>query len=633
MLLLCALIVGSSSLWAQATETFTFNTDAGLSALGIAKPGTGAGTDLGSTVYYSGDVSLSATNGSTNTRVWNSKGTLDLRIYNGGTLTFTAPGNITSIVLTGSTVNGFTCTEGTFSSGTWSAGSTTSVTSVVLSATATEKINTIAVTYTVASKTDPTITFNNSSVRVGKTLDVSTLFESNSLGAVTYSITAGNSYASISGSTLTGVAEGSVTVQASQAATGSYNAMDVTATISVTDPALSSIAITTAPTKTTYDEGDLFDATDMVVTATFADDSEEDVTSSCTWSPNGALTPTDTEITVSYTYKEVTKTATQDITVNAYTQPTTISITNWNTLFGTSYSGSVSNVTDNAPLSGKKDRLNVIYAGTGNHYVTNSQIRFYPNNKLTFEAPAGYAITKIEFTSGSNWGATISSDNGTYNSSTKTWTGAASTVLLTGSGSSRCDMNQATITLANTVDIAITAAGLATFVADAPLDYAGISGIEAYIAKENGTKIELTKVEKVAAGTGVLLRATDNGTDFTIPVTTGDADDVTGNIFVRGTGAAVATTDATYTNYILSTKSGVVGFYHANNNIVAVNRAYLHTSVSAARIDLNFDELTGINEVKNQKEAVEGIFDLQGRKIAQPARGLYIVNGKKVVIK
>ncbi len=177
-----------------------------------------------------------------------------------------------------------------------------------------------------------------------------------------------------------------------------------------------------------------------------------------------------------------------------------------------------------------------------------------------------------------------------------------------------------------------TTVGLGTLVSDLDLDFTNVAGLEAYIAKENGDKIELKRINKVPAGTGILLRSTDTGADYTVPLAT-STDDVTGNLFVRGTGAAVATTDGSYTNYILSTKGGVVGFYHANNNIVAVNRAYLHTSVSAARIDLSFDELTGINEVKNQKEAVEGIFDLQGRKVAQPAKGLYIVNGKKVVIK
>jgi len=168
----------------------------------------------------------------------------------------------------------------------------------------------------VVAKADPTITFDNGSVRVGQNLDLSTLFESNSTGAVTYSITAGSDKASLDGSTLTGTAEGSVTVKAEQAESSSYNAGEATATITV-NPALvlSSIAVTTAPTKTTYNVGENFDPTGMVVTATYSDNSTEAVTG-YTYSPNGALTTSDTEITISYTENNVTKTATQAITVN-----------------------------------------------------------------------------------------------------------------------------------------------------------------------------------------------------------------------------------------------------------------------------------------------------------------------------
>ncbi len=170
---------------------------------------------------------------------------------------------------------------------------------------------------TVAAKEDPEITFNNGSVRVGQNLDLSTLFESNSDGAVTYSITEGSSYASIDGSTLTGVAEGEVTVKAEQAAAGNYNAGEASATITVNAAlALSSITITTPPTKIIYTEGETFDPTGMVVTATYSDSSTGNVTTSCTFSPSTALTTSDTEITVSYTENAVEKTTTQAITVN-----------------------------------------------------------------------------------------------------------------------------------------------------------------------------------------------------------------------------------------------------------------------------------------------------------------------------
>lgn len=45
------------------------------------------------------------------------------------------------------------------------------------------------------------------------------------------------------------------------------------------------------------------------------------------------------------------------------------------------------------------------------------------------------------------------------------------------------------------------------------------------------------------------------------------------------------------------------------------------------------NEATGISEVQDAKQKVQGCFDLQGRRVAQPTKGLYIINGKKVVIK
>ena len=73
---------------------------------------------------------------------------------------------------------------------------------------------------------------------------------------------------------------------------------------------LSSIAITTAPTKTTYNVGETFDPTGMVVTATYSDASTA-VIDTYSYSPMSALTVADTEITVTVDGKS----ATQAITV------------------------------------------------------------------------------------------------------------------------------------------------------------------------------------------------------------------------------------------------------------------------------------------------------------------------------
>lgn len=68
-------------------------------------------------------------------------------------------------------------------------------------------------------------------------------------------------------------------------------------------------------------------------------------------------------------------------------------------------------------------------------------------------------------------------------------------------------------------------------------------------------------------------------------------------------------------------------------------RAYFHVdggSVSAVKMNFDEGETTGIIEmedVRSQKADVNAVFDLQGRRVAQPTKGLYIVNGKKIVIK
>lgn len=81
---------------------------------------------------------------------------------------------------------------------------------------------------------------------------------------------------------------------------------------------LSSIAVTTAPTKTSYDYGDELDLSGIAVTATYSDDKTVNVTNGCTFSPaNGSTLSTAGTVVVSISYSEdsVNKTASQNITV------------------------------------------------------------------------------------------------------------------------------------------------------------------------------------------------------------------------------------------------------------------------------------------------------------------------------
>ena len=93
------------------------------------------------------------------------------------------------------------------------------------------------------------------------------------------------------------------------------------------------------------------------------------------------------------------------------------------------------------------------------------------------------------------------------------------------------------------------------------------------------------------------------------------------------------------TNYIFAKESSGIGFYlaAANGAYLGANRAYLSTATTATAPYLGFDddETTdiGLTTVSGQRVTDNAYYDLSGRRVVQPTRGLYIVNGKKVVIK
>ena len=69
----------------------------------------------------------------------------------------------------------------------------------------------------------------------------------------------------------------------------------------------------------------------------------------------------------------------------------------------------------------------------------------------------------------------------------------------------------------------------------------------------------------------------------------------------------------------------------ASGTKVPVNKCYLQVR-SGARSFIGFGDETAINSVKAEVQSSE-VFDLQGRRVAQPTKGLYIMNEKKVMIK
>ena len=174
----------------------------------------------------------------------------------------------------------------------------------------------------------------------------------------------------------------------------------------------------------------------------------------------------------------------------------------------------------------------------------------------------------------------------------------------------------------------ISAAGYATLCSEYPLDFTG-SGVAAYIATMDGTTVKFTEVASVPAQTGVLLKG--EAGDKTINVAASTTD-VSTNVLV---GVTAATEVAGGIYVLMNTTEYGVGFYKTNAEkfTVGANTAYLPADVAEGRSFIGFDEATAIEEVATAIAENGEVYDLQGRRVAKPAKGLYIVDGKKMLMK
>ena len=188
----------------------------------------------------------------------------------------------------------------------------------------------------------------------------------------------------------------------------------------------------------------------------------------------------------------------------------------------------------------------------------------------------------------------------------------------------------------NYESVSVSTVGYGTYASDNALDFTN-SSIKAYYATLDGSTLTFHKVNKVPANTGVLLYKAGGATEY-VPMLTGSADDVTGNVFVRGAGTSLTYEDNNKV-YVLQVVNNVVGFYRANNNGVATNRAYVQVPANVNGVKaftFNFDDLTtGVNAVDHGQLTIDNgaIYNLSGQRLSKPAKGINIINGKKVIVK
>lgn len=169
--------------------------------------------------------------------------------------------------------------------------------------------------------------------------------------------------------------------------------------------------------------------------------------------------------------------------------------------------------------------------------------------------------------------------------------------------------------------------------------------VEAYIVtkvtpEETQSVASLSPVKELKGGEPYLLHYTSKAENYTMTLLTpNDPDELEapeGNLLLKSDRKTVGT-KAGSNVYVLANKSLGVGFYRWTGDDLGAGRVYLPVgaTVAGAHEYCGFieDGTTAILSIDDFKANVGPFYDLQGRRVDNPTKGIYIVNGKKIVIK
>ncbi len=180
---------------------------------------------------------------------------------------------------------------------------------------------------------------------------------------------------------------------------------------------------------------------------------------------------------------------------------------------------------------------------------------------------------------------------------------------------------------------------LATFCGSATFEDDGNSNMLFYVPQkyQQATKqVYIKRVYVVTAGQGVLIHNAIGTSTYADLKRINEGEEYSSNMLVGVTEpTTIEATDGDKTNLILYQGA----FHPTSGGIIPANRAYLQIltsewdAMNVRQLTFNFDDLeTGI-EVVTEGTNVTGMYDLTGRKVSMPRKGVYIQNGRKTFIK
>ena len=411
---------------------------------------------------------------------------------------------------------------------------------------------------------------------------------------------------------------------------------------------LSSISISGDPDRVTYEEGESFDWAGLTVTAIFTDENTGDVTNSTTWTVTPeTLTTETTEVVVTATYKEVVATKTIPVSVSKALPKVTIDLSKNQTTTATTEK--IEWVLDDIVVNSIRENssntaANNYYPGKPNLTST----RFYKNNSFNV-IPAYYVIIKqITYTAttegyakalaDSKWtNATASADGMTVTIVPEDGAQPITAIIGATTGASSIVVSYEIIDHAE-VELPATdgTANYATFSSDRAVEFVDATVYAVNVV--NGV-LQLNEVtsKQVPAGTGVLLKSEKE----TAPYFYINEAATIGNNLLMPASKEMSDISGDYTFYKLAydnyeAKTGL-GFYWGEDNggvfNVKAGTAYLAVpnavSVKGFLLDGTPTAIEGV-EAENNTDV---IYNLSGQRVQKAQRGLYIVNGKKLMVK